>query len=178
MQAAILLLLAAGTLDTARIEALTGAKGVLDAKTGVNPPARAAAGKGLVFVCEHGSVKSLIAQEWFNRLAKERGLAMRAVSRGLTPDASVPPAIAGALRGDGFDVSAFQPRALSAPDVAGASRVVAIGVDLGTLPAAAGAAVEKWDGIPPATQDYAAARDAIKARIEALIEGLSGRQTK
>ena len=49
-------------------------------------------GAAVVFVCEHGSVKSLVAQEWFNRRAKERGLAVRAVSRGITPDASVPPA--------------------------------------------------------------------------------------
>lgn len=167
MQAAVFLLLAAGVRLTPPL--------------GLTPAAFAGSGQHaatVVFVCEHGSVKSLIAQEWFNRLARERGLAVRAVSRGLTPDASVPAAIKDALRGDGFDVAGFQPRALLAADAAGAARVIAIGVDLGATPAAAGAPVEKWDGIPPATQDYAAARDAIKARIEALMERLFGRQTK
>jgi hypothetical protein len=46
-------------------------------------------------------------------------------------------------------------------------------VDLGAAPAAAGAPVEKWDGIPPATEGYAASRDVIKARVEALIESLA-----
>ncbi|SRR6266404_3655563 len=36
----------------------------------------------VVFVCEHGSVKSLIAMEYFNRSVQERGLAYRAVARG------------------------------------------------------------------------------------------------
>ena len=32
----------------------------------------------VVFVCEHGNAKSLIASEWFNRLARARGLKARA----------------------------------------------------------------------------------------------------
>jgi protein-tyrosine-phosphatase len=132
----------------------------------------------VVFVCEHGSVKSLVAQEWFNRRARERGLAVRAVSRGVTPDAAVPPAIVEALRGDGFDVSAFHPRALAEADVAGAARVVLIGVDGEPPLPAAGGMVDRWDGIPPASQDYSASRDAMKARIEKLLDALArGRPT-
>src|SRR5262249_61809100 len=77
----------------------------------------------VVFVCEHGNVKSLIAREWFNRLAAERGLPVRAVSRGLSPEASVPPAIAERLRRDGFDVSGFETRALEPRDVVHAARL-------------------------------------------------------
>jgi hypothetical protein len=36
----------------------------------------------VVFVCEHGSVKSLIASTYFNQRAKARGLAFAAVARG------------------------------------------------------------------------------------------------
>jgi arsenate reductase (thioredoxin) len=135
--------------------------------------AAGASAPAVVFVCEHGSVKSLIAQEWFNRRAAERGLALRAVSRGTAPDAAVPPAIVEALRRDGFDVTAFQPRALAAGE-GGAARVVAIGVDREALPSIDASRLERWEGIPPASQDYAAARDAIKARIEALIDALAG----
>ena len=35
----------------------------------------------VVFVCEHGTVKSVMAALWFNRLATERKLPFRAVSR-------------------------------------------------------------------------------------------------
>ena len=123
----------------------------------------------VVFVCEHGNVKSLIAREWFNRLAADRGLGVRAVSRGVTPETSVPPGIADALRGDGFDVSGFEPRAFRAADVAGAVLIVGIGVDLTSSGERGGAALETWEGIPPASERHAASRDALRARIEALL---------
>ena len=69
----------------------------------------------LVFVCEHGNVKSLIAREWFNRLAASVASRPCRVAR-RDAGASVPPAIADALRSDGFDVSGFEPRAFSAAD--------------------------------------------------------------
>ena len=42
----------------------------------------------VVFVCEHGNVKSLIAKEWFDQMAATRPGARC----GATPGASVPPA--------------------------------------------------------------------------------------
>jgi len=126
----------------------------------------------VVFVCEHGSVKSVIAMAWFERLARERGLDLRAVSRGMTPDAAVPAAIADRLRQDGFDLGQFQPSAFSKQDLEGAGRVVAIGVDTASVSAASSVPVEVWDDIPSATQHYDQARDALRARIEALLATL------
>jgi protein-tyrosine-phosphatase len=126
----------------------------------------------VVFVCEHGSAKSLVAASHFGRLARERGLAARAVSRGTVPDASVPPAVVELLRGDGFDVAAFQPQALKEVDVAAAARVVAIGVDLGDLGAKAGARLERWEDVPPFAQGYPQARKAIVSHLETLIREL------
>jgi protein-tyrosine-phosphatase len=65
----------------------------------------------VVFVCEDGSAKSLVAASFFERLAKERGIAVRALSRGTAPDASMPAAVVEALRGD---VSASYPKARQA----------------------------------------------------------------
>ena len=45
-----------------------------------------AAATKVVFVCEHGNVKSLMAASCFNQLAEQRGLPFRAVSRGVAPD--------------------------------------------------------------------------------------------
>lgn len=128
----------------------------------------------VVFVCEHGTAKSLIAREWFNRLAAERGLGIRAISRGVTPETSVPPAVFDALRKDGFDVSGFAPLAFSAADASSAVRVVGIGVDLSAVAQQGDARWEAWEGIPPASQRYVAARDALRARIETLLETLGG----
>jgi protein-tyrosine-phosphatase len=126
----------------------------------------------VVFVCEHGNVKSLIAREWFNRLAARRGLRLRAESRGVTPEASVPPTIADALRSDGFDVSGFEPRAFSASDATRAVRLVGIGVDLSAAAGRGQASLDTWQGIPPASESYSASRDALRTRIEALLEML------
>jgi protein-tyrosine-phosphatase len=128
----------------------------------------------VVFVCERGSVKSLMAREWFDRLAGGRGLGLRAVARGMKPDPSVPTAIGAGLRRDGFDVSSFEPRALAPGDLARATRIVAIGVDRSAIAAPADVPVESWEGIPPATQQYEAARDALRARIEGLLAALEG----
>lgn len=131
-----------------------------------------AAAAAVVFVCEHGSVKSLIAREWFDRLAAQRGLSARAVSRGVTPDAEVPPPIVQRLRADGFDVARFKPRALRPSDLEGARRLILIGVEPPPWAAArAGLTVEKWDGVPPASERYEEARDTMKRRIETLLDG-------
>lgn len=126
----------------------------------------------VVFVCEHGTVKSVIAALWFNKLAEQRGLKTRAVARGVEPDAAVPEAIAAALRADGLSVAGFTPAALTRADLEGAARVVAIGVDVRSILDRAPVALESWPDIPPATRDYAGARDAMVARIAAsLAEG-------
>ena len=43
----------------------------------------------VVFVCEHGAAKSIIAAAEFARLAKQSGLVVEAVSRGTVPDAEI-----------------------------------------------------------------------------------------
>ena len=132
----------------------------------------------VLFVCEHGNVKSLIASEWFNRLARERGLSVRAASRGLSPEPEVPPAIAGRLGRDGFDLSRFEPRALAPADLEGASRVVIIGVEPPAWLRDTALPVDRWEGIPPASESYDASRDAIRSRITALLDRLARRGTK
>src|SRR3982751_846284 len=47
----------------------------------------------VVFVCEHGAAKSVLASQYFEQLAKERGLKIRAISRGTNPDKEVGPAV-------------------------------------------------------------------------------------
>jgi len=129
----------------------------------------------VVFVCEHGSAKSLVAASFFERMAKERGVAVRAVSRGTAPDTSVPAAVVDALRNDGFDVAAFKPQRLQDADVLAAERVVAIGIDLGEVGANARTAVGRWDDIPPFAASYPKARQAIRSHIRSLLDDLERR---
>jgi protein-tyrosine-phosphatase len=127
----------------------------------------------VVFVCEHGTVKSVIAMALFNKMAEERGLAARALSRGLASEPSVPAAIAEHLRADGLALGGFRPAPLAKSDLAGALRVVAIGVDTGPVTSGGAVPVERWDDIPPASVDYEAARNALRGRIDELLGALA-----
>ena len=125
----------------------------------------------VVFVCEHGSAKSLVAASFCQRLAQDRGLTVQAVSRGTAPDARVPAPVVAALREDGFDVASFVPREVSDEELRAATRVVAFGVDISQLGARA-AIVEHWDDVPPVSESYGKAREVILSRIRALLPDL------
>jgi arsenate reductase len=125
----------------------------------------------VVFVCEHGSVKSVIAAQWFTRLAAERGLPFRGVARGVAPDAAIPGPVAGRLEADGFSVMGYEPAALAAADLRGARAVVAIGAN-SPLFESLDAPPEHWDAIPPASVNYDASREAIRQQIELLLDRL------
>ncbi len=132
----------------------------------------------VLFVCEHGNVKSLMAASYFNQMAQERRLSFRAVARGTAPDSTtVPPTIIQGLRDDGFDVSSFHPSAVSTSDVSASQRVITIGT---TLPmdaqvTAAQTKIEKWNDVPSASVDYGATRDSLKRHIKKLVEQLANR---
>ena len=58
--------------------------------------------KRVLFICQYGSVKSPIARELFRRRAKERGIAVIALSRGISPEAHIAPSLLAALKADGI----------------------------------------------------------------------------
>src|SRR5258708_8000092 len=60
----------------------------------------------VAFVCLHGSAKSLIAAEYFNRLAVERNLPFRATTSGPEPYREVPENVVAGLKSRGIDVRA------------------------------------------------------------------------
>jgi arsenate reductase (thioredoxin) len=133
-----------------------------------------AATKQVVFVCEHGNVKSLMAASYFNQLAAQRGLPFHAVSRGSAPDSTtVPKPIVAGLHADGVDVSDFHPSKVAAADVVDAARVVTIGTQLPANAAAEETHVERWDDVPPASTSYDAARGSLKAHVAELLDRLT-----
>jgi protein-tyrosine-phosphatase len=126
----------------------------------------------VVFVCQHGNVKSLIAASLFEQAARKRGLRFRAVSRGVNPEAGVPPSIVDALRGDGVEVAGFEPQPLTPDDISTASHVIALGVDLSESIRGEQVTTERWNDVPPASVDYAAARAALMRHIDVLLDQL------
>jgi arsenate reductase (thioredoxin) len=135
------------------------------------PPAAFTAHQ-VLFVCEHGNVKSLMAASYFNELAQARGLPFRAVSRGSTPDSdTVPDFVKQPLIAEGFDVSGFRPHVATQDDIAASDHVISISTTLQVDDASA-AKVEQWNDIPAASTDFAQSRSAIKTRVAELIQKL------
>jgi protein-tyrosine-phosphatase len=128
----------------------------------------------VLFVCEHGNVKSLMAASYFNQLAAERKLPLQALSRGVAIDStSVPSPIVAGLRAEGIEVKDFQPQAVRIDDATRSRQVVTIGTDLPQAAQPTGAKVEQWNDVPAASTNYAAARESLRAHVSDLVERLS-----
>jgi len=127
------------------------------------PPARVA------FVCLHGSAKSVLAAEYLNREAAQRGLAVRASASGREPDDEIPANVVDGLRAKGFDVSARKPLAANPQRFTGVDVVVSFGCDLdGIVPAER--TIELWSACPAVSDDFEAAWRFITQRVDRLLE--------
>jgi protein-tyrosine-phosphatase len=124
----------------------------------------------VVFVCLHGSVKSQMAAAHFNRIASERGLPFTAISRGIEVDTSIPTRIRDGLNLDGLAPTDDIPIGLTADEAGRATKVVAF--DRVPEERRGTSEVTYWSDIPPATKDYAAARDVIVRHIDTLVPTL------
>ena len=127
--------------------------------------------KPVLFVCEHGTVRSLLAKVMFEEYAAQVGLNMQAVSRGTNADSIVPPWMLQGLAGDHVALGSWRPQTLRASDVTNASMVVSF--DLPTT-AIKGVTAPRahWDSLPSVSRDYAVGRDAIKVRVHHLVDSL------
>jgi protein-tyrosine-phosphatase len=130
----------------------------------------------IVFVCEHGAAKSVVAAAHFNKLAAEKGIPYRAVSRGTNPEETVAPAVKSGLAAEGLDVSAWRPRAISDEDIKRAKSVVSLATDLPTNKPLARSKLVEWNDVPPMSADYQAARNAIVKLVSELVNNLSNRK--
>jgi arsenate reductase len=125
--------------------------------------------RNVVFVCLHGAAKSVIAGAYLNRLAADRGLAIRATSAGIEPEPDVPPQVREGLLREGLDIGHQRPRAVAAGELRAAWRVISFGCDLGHL-APPGLTVERWDDVPLVSDGFPAARDATAKRVQQLLD--------
>ena len=124
----------------------------------------------IVFVCEHGAAKSVIAASYFNKIGREKDLRVHAIARGTRPDAELSSKTVAGLREDGLTPGESIPRKLTGDDLETAERIVSF-CDLPDE-FQQEVIIERWDGIPPVSEDYQKARDAIVARLQILIEHL------
>ena len=128
----------------------------------------------VVFVCEHGAAKSIVAAAYFNKLARERNLRFRAIARGTTPQDEIAVSASKGLQADGLTVTEQKPVELTRNNVTKSFRVVtfcALPEDYYRA-----ARVEEWNDVPSVGDDYKKARDIILDHIERLINDLQSKK--
>src|SRR5262245_46308475 len=133
-----------------------------------------AASPSIIFVCEHGAAKSVIATAYFNKLAADRGLPFRATFRGTSPQDDLSVRTVAGLKADGVAVQVGEPAASSDADVADATHIFAIGCTLPDKALRSGKA-DDWSDVPD-DQGYAPMRDAIVRHVTALLADLQSKR--
>ena len=123
----------------------------------------------IIFVCEHGAAKSILAAAYFNRLAHEKNLRFHAIARGTHPDTELSSKVIAGLQEVGLTPTELIPTKLTREEVESAQRIISF-CDLPEKYQKTG--IEYWPDIPPVSEDYQASRDAILERIHKLIEHL------
>ncbi len=138
-------------------------------------PTARATNKPVLFVCEHGTVRSVLAKVLFEQYAAEVGLNTKAFSRGTRADSVVPAFMLHGLAGDKIDLGDWRPQTLQPRDLTNASMVVTFDIPRA---ATATAAVPQahWDSLPSVSRDYITGREAIKVRVHQLVDSLKRAQ--
>ena len=126
----------------------------------------------VAFVCLHGSAKSLIAAEYFNRTAIDRNLPFRATTSGPEPDSEVPGNVVAGLKSRGIDVGQYRPALIAAEQLSDTSLIVSFACDAGRL-LAPSKPEERWDECPMVSADFDIAWTFITGRVEKLISRLA-----
>ena len=122
----------------------------------------------IIFVCEHGAAKSIIAAAFFNQMAEQNGLNFRAAARATNPDAELSePTVQGLFR-DGLLQTESTPKKLTLSDIESAVQIVSFCELPGEYKEMT--FVEQWDDIPAVSEDYDKARTEIVRRIHPLID--------
>jgi hypothetical protein len=123
----------------------------------------------VLFICEFGTAKSAIARELFRRRARERGIAVAALSRGLKIEDHISPPLRLALEADRID-SRHDGFAIAGPkDVRAATIVVAFT----PLPARYRPhSLQDWSAVPSVNESWPAARADLNRRIDTLLDAI------
>ena len=124
----------------------------------------------IIFVCEHGAAKSIVASAYFNKLAAENGLDVRSIARGTHPDAELGPKAVEGLLADGLMPAESVPQKLSPTDIESSEHVVTF-CDLSDDEYHQIVEFERWD-VPDISDGYEAARDSIVEHVNQLISSL------
>ena len=126
--------------------------------------------KTVIFVCEHGSAKSIVAATYFNKFAQEEHLQVVALARGTNPDTVLSSYTVAGLLQDGLIPSQLTPQKLKSEELQEAIFVVSF-CDLSDADQDKGQ-IEYWNDVPSVSENYERARDKIISNLRNLMKKL------
>jgi len=126
----------------------------------------------VVFVCEHGAAKSVIAAKELEKMARDRGISIQVISRGTTPDPDIPLYVRTGLKADGIEIGTMKPVQVKPDDLRDAARVISFGPDLSAV-AEQMLKVDDWGATPDVSKNFPAARDYIVKRLQTLLDQIA-----
>jgi len=127
--------------------------------------------KKVLFVCEQGTSKSMIAASYFNTLAAERKLDWSAESCGTNPVDTIPDKVLNGLATDRVQIVSNETRKVTQADLDKANKVILFYPMPENLQSKGKAST--WNNMPAVSEDYDKARSAIVLKVKALIDSLS-----
>jgi arsenate reductase (thioredoxin) len=129
--------------------------------------------KTVIFICDHGAYKSVVAAAAFNKMAKEQGLNVHAIARGIAPAKEIAPNALNGLKQDSFSEITSTPQKLSNEELTKATYVVTFC----SLPVGYHEPVpfEEWSKIPLINGYYPDFRDSVLPYVKLLINNLKSR---
>ena len=133
--------------------------------------------KQVLFVCVHNAGRSQMAEAFTNKLATDRGLAVRGLSAGTEAGERVNPLAVEVMREVGISMDGQSPKQLTQAMADAACRIITMGcgVDATACPARIHLS-EDWGLDDPAGQPIEkvrAIRDQIRERVEVLLSEMS-----
>lgn len=126
--------------------------------------------KKVLFVCEHGAGKSVVAAAYFNKIAKDRNLNWEATCRGTNPDEEIGNTIQDGLSSDNLPSPIASPQQLTSTDTSNVERIILFT----KLPEELKNTVqtEDWSSLPNIEGKYEARRDALIKKINEFFDSL------
>lgn len=122
----------------------------------------------VVFVCEHGAAKSVLASAYFNRLAAKRGSPLHATPRGAAPQEALSKATLAGMTAEGLQPDVTAP--LPVDTAHARRRLIAFDCALPAMKPVT--STECWNDVPQVNEGYDQAREVIRAHVDALFQQL------
>jgi arsenate reductase len=126
--------------------------------------------KKVIFVCEHGAGKSVVAAAYFNKIAKDRNLDWEASCRGTNPDEEVSAPTKEGLRSDNLLDPKLSPQKLAQGDTSNIEKIILFT----KLPDDFKTTIknEDWSSLPNIDAKYEVRRDVLIKKINEFFDSL------